>query len=156
MTTSLAERALDDNGLADIANEVWRAYLDTDGTHPLVRVDESGAVSVTASISVTGAWDGHVVIGCSQRAAVALAAAMLDLPPSEVTESDVLDAAGELVNVVGGNVKSLVNHETFRPELKKLPMRYRKFRANRSMRDVEPSVNLWVKTLDNIDVEEDD
>jgi hypothetical protein len=26
------------------------------------------------------------------------------------------------------------------------------FRANRSMRDVEPSVNLWVKTLDNEEV----
>jgi hypothetical protein len=47
-------------------------------------------------------------------------------------------------------------HEFLSPELKKLPMRYRKFRANRSMRDVEPSVNLWVKTFDNIDVEDDE
>lgn len=46
--------------------------------------------------------------------------------------------------------------EFLNPELKKLSMRRRKFRANRSMRDVEPSVNLWVKTLDNIDVEEDE
>ena len=30
------------------------------------------------------------------------------------------------------------------------------FRANRSMRDVEPSVNLWVKTLDNIEVEDEE
>jgi hypothetical protein len=30
-----------------------------------------------------------------------------------------------------------------------------KFRANRSLRDVEPSVNLWVKTLDNVDLEEE-
>ena len=28
--------------------------------------------------------------------------------------------------------------------------------VNRSMRDVEPGVNLWVKTLDNIDVEQDE
>jgi hypothetical protein len=47
-------------------------------------------------------------------------------------------------------------YEFLSPELKKLPLRHRKFRANRSMRDVEPSVNLWVKTLDNIEVEEDD
>jgi hypothetical protein len=47
-------------------------------------------------------------------------------------------------------------YEFLNPELKKLPLRHRKFRANRSMRDVEPGVNLWVKTLDNIDVEEDD
>jgi hypothetical protein len=47
-------------------------------------------------------------------------------------------------------------YEFLNPDLKKLPLRYRKFRANRSMRDVEPSVNLWVKTLDNIDVEDED
>ena len=30
-----------------------------------------------------------------------------------------------------------------------------KFRANRSLRDVEASVNLWVRSLDNIDLDED-
>jgi hypothetical protein len=30
-----------------------------------------------------------------------------------------------------------------------------KFRANRSMRDVEPNVNIWVRTLDNIDLDEE-
>ena len=47
-------------------------------------------------------------------------------------------------------------YEFLNPELKTLPPRHRKFRANRSMRDVEPSVNLWLKTLDGIDVEEED
>jgi hypothetical protein len=41
-------------------------------------------------------------------------------------------------------------------ELKGLPPRHQKFRANRSMRDVEPSVNLWLKTMDNLEVEEDE
>jgi len=41
-------------------------------------------------------------------------------------------------------------------ELKTLPPRHQKCRANRSMRDVEPGVNLWLKTMDNVDVEEDD
>jgi len=39
------------------------------------------------------------------------------------------------------------------PELKTKPARHKKFRANRSMRDVEPSVNLWLKTLDDIEVD---
>jgi hypothetical protein len=47
-------------------------------------------------------------------------------------------------------------HEFLDPELRQLPARHKKFRANRSMRDVEPSVNLWLKTLDQIDVEEDE
>ena len=47
-------------------------------------------------------------------------------------------------------------HTFLDPELKKLPPRHRRFRANRSMRDVEPSVNLWVKTLDDVPVSEDE
>ena len=46
--------------------------------------------------------------------------------------------------------------EFLHPELKNLPQRRRLFRANRSMRDVESSVNLWVKTFDNIEVEDDE
>jgi superfamily II DNA/RNA helicase len=42
------------------------------------------------------------------------------------------------------------------PELKSLPRRHRLFRANRSMRDVEPSVNLRLKTLDGFDVTEEE
>jgi len=47
-------------------------------------------------------------------------------------------------------------YEFLNPELKRLPPRHKKFRANRSMRDVEPNVNLWLKTTDGIDVEEDE
>ena len=42
------------------------------------------------------------------------------------------------------------------PELASLPPRHRKFRANRSMRDVEPSVNLWLRTLENVEIAGED
>ena len=51
-----------------------------------------------------------------------------------------------------GGAKPLLHH-FLDPELKKLPARHRKFRANRSLRDVEPSVNLWLKTMDGIAIE---
>jgi hypothetical protein len=43
------------------------------------------------------------------------------------------------------------------PELQGLPSSNRKmkFRANRSLRDVEPTVNIWLRTLENIDLEDD-
>jgi hypothetical protein len=47
-------------------------------------------------------------------------------------------------------------HDFLDPELKKKDPRYRKFRAHRSMRDVEANVNLWMRTMDNIEVEEDE
>ncbi|MEQ1885181.1 MAG: DISARM system helicase DrmA [Bryobacteraceae bacterium] len=42
------------------------------------------------------------------------------------------------------------------PELAKQPPGARKFRAQRSLRDVEPSVNLWVRRLDGVAVPEEE
>ena len=36
------------------------------------------------------------------------------------------------------------------------PARHRKFRAHRSMRDVEPDVNLWLRTIDGVEIEEEE
>ncbi|HYR89310.1 MAG TPA: DISARM system helicase DrmA [Terriglobia bacterium] len=47
-------------------------------------------------------------------------------------------------------------YEFLHPDLKRLPPRHRKFRANRSMRDVEPDVNLWLRTIDGIEIEEEE
>lgn len=51
-----------------------------------------------------------------------------------------------------GAVQRLL-YEFLSPDLRSLHPRHKKFRANRSMRDVEPNVNLWLKTLDDVDVE---
>jgi len=42
------------------------------------------------------------------------------------------------------------------PELAKLPAGPRKFRAHRSLRDVEPSVPLWLKRLDGMEIPAED
>jgi len=44
-------------------------------------------------------------------------------------------------------------HTPLDPELANLSQDARKFRAPRSLRDVEPSVNLWLKRLDGTEVE---
>lgn len=58
---------------------------------------------------------------------------------------------------VGGGSPPLLR-EFLNPEVKNLPPQHprMKFRANRSMRDVEPSVNLWLATLDGVEIEEDE
>jgi len=51
-------------------------------------------------------------------------------------------------------------HDFLDPDLKGLHPRFLKFRANRSMRDVEPEVNLWMRTFDapdrDVDTAEED
>jgi hypothetical protein len=66
------------------------------------------------------------------------------------------DAGGALqYQTEAGSAQRLL-YEFLNPELKTLPVRHRKFRANRSMRDVEPSVNLWLKTLDGVEIENEE
>jgi hypothetical protein len=47
-------------------------------------------------------------------------------------------------------------HDFLDPELEIMHPRHKNFRANRSMRDVEPSVNLWLRTMDNVELQQED
>ncbi|MEN3357145.1 MAG: chemotaxis protein CheX [Mycobacteriales bacterium] len=95
--------------LQAITEQVWQSFLDPEGSDPLLLslLEPSGG-DVAAAISVTGAWRGHVVIGCSTAASRHAASALLGVPSDEVTEDDISDALGELANVIGGNVKALL------------------------------------------------
>ncbi len=98
-----------DDDLFAIAEMVWSSYLDPDGSNPLVALPmEECSREGSASVSVTGAWWGHVVIRCSSAAAQQAASALLGLDGAEATYEDVTDAVGELANIIGGNVKSLL------------------------------------------------
>ena len=52
-----------------------------------------------------------------------------------------------------GKKTSLI-HQYLDTDLIELPQDYLKFRANRSMREVEPSVNIWVRGLNDQDLED--
>jgi chemotaxis protein CheX len=63
---------------------------------------------VSAAVSVSGAWRGHIVVECSASGSRQVAAALMGMAAGDVTGDDVVDALGELANVIGGNVKSLL------------------------------------------------
>ncbi len=66
------------------------------------------------------------------------------------------DAGGALqYQTEQGSAQRLL-YEFLNPELKTLPPKHKKFRANRSMRDVEPSVNLWLKTIDGVELDSEE
>jgi hypothetical protein len=66
------------------------------------------------------------------------------------------NVGGRLQYQIEAGAAQRLLHEFLNPALKQQPPRFKKFRANRSMRDVEPSVNLWLRTLDDVAIEEDD
>ena len=92
-----------------IMDQVWASYLDPDGLDPLVLVDDQADASeIRAWVAITGSWEGHVLVSCSQAQARNLTAAFLGMSADEVAEEDVADVLGELANIVGGNVKSML------------------------------------------------
>jgi chemotaxis protein CheX len=103
--------------LLAIAEMVWTSYLDPVGEHPLVvdGVPDPGAgkAVVMATVAISGAWHGRVLLSFSPVAAGRAAAALLGIEEGDdVSDGDVADAVGELANIIGGSVKSLMPQPT--------------------------------------------
>lgn len=63
----------------------------------------------SATVTVTGEWRGMVTVDLAEPAVLAVTRGMLGFGDDEEPDAaSCADAVGELVNVVGGNVKSLM------------------------------------------------
>jgi chemotaxis protein CheX len=101
-----------DEDLRQITEQLWESYLDPDGGRPLmIGPAATAGMDISAAVSVTGSWNGHVVLECSAAASRQAAAAMLGIGAEDVAEADIADALGEMANVIGGGVKSLLPGE---------------------------------------------
>jgi chemotaxis protein CheX len=64
--------------------------------------------ALTGTMHITGAWEGTVAMSRAASFAAECGAVMHGRGATELTASEVLDAWGELVNMVGGNLKALL------------------------------------------------
>lgn len=64
--------------------------------------------TLVSFVQITGEWVGSVVLILSPAIVRSAASAMLLMAEEELTDSDVQDVAAELVNMIGGNLKSLL------------------------------------------------
>jgi chemotaxis protein CheX len=100
--------------LSSIVGQIWASYLDPESKSPVVPAQSPHTTAeIVASVSISGSWHGHVVVSCSAGAARAAAAAFLLVKPDEVAIVDVVDVMGELANIVGGNLKSMLPATSF-------------------------------------------
>jgi chemotaxis protein CheX len=100
-----------------IVEQIWSSYLDPEGLHPFLAVETAPggarAAEMHACVSISGTWNGHVVVECSPNQARSLAAAFLAIDLAEVGTEDMVDVLGEFANIVGGNIKSMLPPECF-------------------------------------------
>jgi Chemotaxis phosphatase CheX len=94
-----------------IAQDVWSSFLDLQLEPAGGSADAPAPVdddAMTGAIEVLDTWRGHVVLECTREMARSMAAAMFLLGREAVGDADVADALGELTNMIGGNIKSLL------------------------------------------------
>jgi chemotaxis protein CheX len=64
--------------------------------------------ALTGTVHITGAWEGTVAMSCAAAFAAECGALMHGRSAAELTSIEVLDAWGELVNMVAGNLKAIL------------------------------------------------
>jgi len=85
------------------------------GTMMSLEVVESGVPwfpsgdRLTATVYLTGEWNGAVLLECDRAAACRFAGRFLAMDPPETVDDVVRDVIGELANMIGGNLKSVLS-----------------------------------------------
>ena len=117
-----------------VTDDVWTSFLATYGPLEWSTVPLGESDLVQASVDIHGDWSGTVTLEMAPSTAETAARTMLHLDTVEV--ADVTDALGELVNMIGGNIKSLlpsgstlglpiVSHAPLRPARTEVTEHYR-------------------------------
>jgi chemotaxis protein CheX len=73
--------------------------------------DATDPDSFQAAIRINGDWKAELRVIASRGLAESIAQSMFAAEPSELSEEEVLDALGEIANVIGGNVKGIIDQE---------------------------------------------
>ena len=91
-----------------ITQQVWSSFLDLELTARPPGTAELATPALSATLRISGAWQGAVVLECTADHAAAAAAVMFSTAPGSASQEQARDALGELANVVAGNIKSLL------------------------------------------------
>lgn len=63
---------------------------------------------VVGLVHITGGWEGSVLVRCTRPLARSITETMFGMDPGEASADEIADALGEIANMIGGNIKSLV------------------------------------------------
>ncbi len=109
MTTAEARSAVTGEQIAEITRDVWSSFLSLDlEIAPGDPRAALGGSTCTGCVHISGEWNGTVFLQCTAAHAQAAAEAMFMADPGTLGPDEIGDALGELTNMVGGNIKSLL------------------------------------------------
>jgi CheY-specific phosphatase CheX len=89
--------------ITEIVTDIWTAML---GFPIESRSEPAGpgneATTISARVTITGEWDGWVVVNCPETLSREVATAMLQDGDDDLTLGTVFDALGEVKNLIQG------------------------------------------------------
>ena len=105
-TSNISPWAIADT-LEELVSLAWTTFIGSD----IVRVGEReiGPEVVCASISISGPSCATVLFFADTNLARRATSIVLDSPAAELSDADIHDVLGEVVNIIGGNVKGVVS-----------------------------------------------
>ncbi len=107
----IAAAAIDRETVVEVMSDVWSSFLhDTsifEAAQPSAD-DETSPDRIVASVCVDGPWCGAFLVTMRAPAGRQVAAVLLGIDSADVSNPDMYDAMGEVANVVGGNLKTLL------------------------------------------------
>jgi chemotaxis protein CheX len=91
----------------ELVGDIWGSVLGIPATPApaSVRVDE---LRLTGFVHIQGDWEGTVTLDCPLPLATTAAAAMFGMAVEELAKEEIDDALGELTNMTGGGIKSML------------------------------------------------
>ncbi len=96
--------------IIEIAESVWSSFLGL-SLHEVDVSTSTGPDSghdASATVHISGSWNGSVILSCSAAFARRCAVTMFQIVDEDLDDAEVADAFGELVNMIGGNLKGLL------------------------------------------------
>lgn len=99
-----------DQCLAELSEAVWSQTLGL-SLEPVGAPPTNTGRTLEGHVHISGKWQGTIVVQCSLAAARDAAQIMFSSQEPAESSQDVQDAVGELVNMIGGNIKSLMSED---------------------------------------------
>lgn len=100
--------------ICNYTENIWKSILGLDVCKIDAPFKPAGENKTLAGcVHVMGAWEGTVALQCPTALAQQAASIMFSIKMDEVGMEQILDALGELANMTGGNIKSLLPEPSY-------------------------------------------
>ena len=100
--------------ITEYTESIWRSTLALDVAPTEKTFAPQGKENTLAGcVQITGTWEGTVAIVCPVNLVKKVSPIMFGIDENEAGEEEIQDAIGELANMTGGNIKSLLPEPSY-------------------------------------------